>query len=350
MGTPKADEWRTMATIYFPIALILCWGKEAIDAEGRSRRQLLDLTMCIVQATWLLCKHQTSKTGRAAYLKYMCTYLHNLQNTVENAKLRPNHHFALHLHDFLVLWGPVYSWWCFPFERINGTLQRIATNNIFGKRKSSSLLLSLTPHPGQLEITMATIFARRANFKHWISRYGISREMESFRHVLSGFLEIIGWSDEPTADDETNLELTVETEGERARYRHKGFVFSREQTHVGNSLVAYEKQGRLCYGSIQRIVVLKSREVVLTIRPYCALPSSNIDLFSSYAPHFPAQLVSGENGELEEIPMSAIKCHCARYQISKNSVVMVELSQVSQFYKPGNSAEIGLEIIIFWCY
>lgn len=133
MGTPTADEWRTMATVYFPIALIHSWQGEAADAEGRSRRQLLDLTMCVVQATWLACRQRMSKVRRAAYLKCMCTYLHNLQTTVENATFRPNQHMSIHLYEFLDLWGPVYSWWCFPFERINGSLQRIATNKRYGE-------------------------------------------------------------------------------------------------------------------------------------------------------------------------------------------------------------------------
>jgi hypothetical protein len=132
MGTPKADEWRIMAMIYFPISLITLWGGAADDENGRSRRRLLELTMCIVQATWLLCGRQTSKEDRSAYLKYMCTYLYNLEKNVQGAKYRPNHHFSLHLYEFLELYGPVHSWWCFPYERINGMLQRIATNNLFG--------------------------------------------------------------------------------------------------------------------------------------------------------------------------------------------------------------------------
>lgn len=138
-GTPKADQWRSMVTIYFPIALILSWHGSDDDDEGRSRRQLLELTMCLVQATWSACRKRTSSERQAVYLKCMCTYLRNLQNIIECATFRPNHHFSLHLFEFLELWGPVYSWWCFPFERINGSLQRIATNNIFG------MLLSLLP-------------------------------------------------------------------------------------------------------------------------------------------------------------------------------------------------------------
>jgi hypothetical protein len=79
-GTPKADDWRTMATIYFPIALIQCWSGSFSDAEGKNRRQLLELTMCLVQATCLAFRKHTDKDRRAAYLQYMCTYLHNLQS------------------------------------------------------------------------------------------------------------------------------------------------------------------------------------------------------------------------------------------------------------------------------
>ena len=132
MGTPKADEWRNMATVYFPIALILSWGGRATDAEGQHRLHLLELTMCIVQATWLACRRSTSRERGSAYLKYLCTYLHNLQSVIKNARFRPNHHMALHIHEYLLLWGPVYSWWCFPFERLNGMLQRIPTNNVPG--------------------------------------------------------------------------------------------------------------------------------------------------------------------------------------------------------------------------
>jgi hypothetical protein len=147
VGTPKADEWRTMATVYFPIALITIWGKEGTDAESRHRLQLLDLTMCIVQATWLTCRRSTNEVDQSAYLKCLCTYLFNLKTVVKDADFRPNHHIVLHIYEFLSLWGPVYSWWCFPFERINGMLQRIRTSNVFGKLHHSPT----TPQPHGLQ-------------------------------------------------------------------------------------------------------------------------------------------------------------------------------------------------------
>jgi hypothetical protein len=133
MGTPKADEWRMMATIYFPIAVLSKWGGGVgTTREERGRRQLLDLTMCLVQATWLACGRSTDGARQSSYLTYLCTYLHNLQSTVSDSRFLPNHHFAIHIYDFLSLWGPVQSWWCFPFERTNGMLQRIDTSHVYG--------------------------------------------------------------------------------------------------------------------------------------------------------------------------------------------------------------------------
>ena len=40
---------------------------------------------------------------------------------------------ALHLRDYILLYGPVHSWWAYPFERMIGTLQRISTNYKEGK-------------------------------------------------------------------------------------------------------------------------------------------------------------------------------------------------------------------------
>ena len=39
-----------------------------------------------------------------------------------------NHHMSVHYIAMIKLWGPVYSWWLFTFERFNGMLERVNTN------------------------------------------------------------------------------------------------------------------------------------------------------------------------------------------------------------------------------
>ena len=37
-------------------------------------------------------------------------------------KITPNLHLSLHLRECLYDYGPLYAFWCFSFERMNGTL------------------------------------------------------------------------------------------------------------------------------------------------------------------------------------------------------------------------------------
>ena len=41
----------------------------------------------------------------------------------------PNMHMTMHIKDCLLDFGPVYSFWCFSFERYNGILGKFSTNN-----------------------------------------------------------------------------------------------------------------------------------------------------------------------------------------------------------------------------
>ncbi|KAE9396172.1 hypothetical protein BT96DRAFT_825122, partial [Gymnopus androsaceus JB14] len=43
-----------------------------------------------------------------------------------------NIHMANHIYNFLKLFGPVISWWCFPFEHLIGVLQKVNTNDHIG--------------------------------------------------------------------------------------------------------------------------------------------------------------------------------------------------------------------------
>ena len=134
-GTLKADEWRTMISIYLPIALISLWGSESYDQPTHPPRlrRILDHTMLLVSAV-LIVSFRTTTTSRArAYEDYMVRYIRDMKELFPEAGYRPNHHMAIHVSDFLRLYGPAHSWWCFPFERLVGQLQRLPTNHHFGE-------------------------------------------------------------------------------------------------------------------------------------------------------------------------------------------------------------------------
>jgi hypothetical protein len=51
-----------------------------------------------------------------------------------------NHHLAMHYEDMIKLFGPIYGWWLFAFERFNGMLEKVNHNGHDGGRMELTLL------------------------------------------------------------------------------------------------------------------------------------------------------------------------------------------------------------------
>lgn len=95
--------------------------------------------MELVQAVTVLFKRSTTKADVAAYDRHLKNYVRDLQMIHPQASLVPNMHMAKHITDFVPLFGSVYSWWTFPFERLIGLLQTLPRNNKPGKHLLSSV-------------------------------------------------------------------------------------------------------------------------------------------------------------------------------------------------------------------
>ncbi|KAF9027871.1 hypothetical protein BDP27DRAFT_1142325, partial [Rhodocollybia butyracea] len=62
----------------------------------------------------------------SAYRKYHATWVEDLKTLFPHTRagrMCPNIHAVGHIYDFLLLFGPVISWWCFPFECLIGAIQ-----------------------------------------------------------------------------------------------------------------------------------------------------------------------------------------------------------------------------------
>ena len=135
-GKLKAYEWRLMASIYLPLALVSLWGEgshQCSKTVATKLRNVLDHTMMLFSAVYLACLRTITEARLTAYHHYMKTYVEDLHKHHPHISYRPTHHMVLHLYDFLILFGPVQSWWCFPFERLIGMLQRMPNNHKLGK-------------------------------------------------------------------------------------------------------------------------------------------------------------------------------------------------------------------------
>ncbi|KIY60858.1 hypothetical protein CYLTODRAFT_384900, partial [Cylindrobasidium torrendii FP15055 ss-10] len=133
-GTIKADEWRLLSTVYLPIALITLWGDDEgsqPDANSPLLR-VLDHSMCLFLAVTIACFSTASHERAEMYRNLLKHWLDDLYNLFPHARTRkekPNFHVAFHIYEFLLLFGPVMSWWTFPFERLIGALQKIPNNS-----------------------------------------------------------------------------------------------------------------------------------------------------------------------------------------------------------------------------
>ena len=134
-GMVKADEWHNLSTIFLPIALISMWGEgtqHPLPEIATQFRHILDHTMLLVSAVSLACMRTMTAHRSNAYLEYMSQYIQDF--LVIHTDFNPclNMHMAMHIPHFLHLFGPVRSWWCFPFERLIGQIQRLLSNHEFG--------------------------------------------------------------------------------------------------------------------------------------------------------------------------------------------------------------------------
>jgi hypothetical protein len=73
--------------------------------------------------------------------------------------MKPNHHWAVHIPDQILDFGPVYTFWAFLTERLNKILKNLNSNNWTG---------------GRLEVSMMREFHRTVAFDAVVSQHHIS--------------------------------------------------------------------------------------------------------------------------------------------------------------------------------
>ena len=59
----------------------------------------------------------------------MLKFCKEFQVLYGNQEVTPNMHLHCHLKDVIADYGPVHSFWCFSFERYNGIIGSIPSNN-----------------------------------------------------------------------------------------------------------------------------------------------------------------------------------------------------------------------------
>lgn len=150
----KADEWRNLLTIS-PVILWLVWKDDSNDiipdteppvspnekistTHSRKRRSLYDAILYLCAGVRLLSTKTISMAQAAVGQQYLMNYCQRM--LLLGVKLSPNHHFAMHFEPMIKLFGPVYGWWLFAYERFNGMLEKVKLNGHDGGRMELTML------------------------------------------------------------------------------------------------------------------------------------------------------------------------------------------------------------------
>ncbi|PPQ74877.1 hypothetical protein CVT26_011473 [Gymnopilus dilepis] len=345
-GKLKADQWRALGTTHLAISLIRLWALSSERSE-RSRRcyDILKVTLSLISAITLATSHSMTPANADAYLYHMLDYLNGIQRLFPGYRLKPNHHMAIHIHRYLLLFGPVHSWWALPFERLVGSLQRVPNS---GK-------------VGEMEETMARAFTRMSNLQTLLSKTGCPEVVQNSRPmfealfypqlrdraaVLPDMGPDMGASDLKGADRALPPDLRVAFLRANiqvpsrcqlpSHVRFNGLIFTTSNKHPCNSCVMIQESGsaaivpaqivyvvRLHSGFNQAVTYLgvrRHRAACITRDPYLCFPA------------LMAQIMDACLDELEIIYLQQVVCHFACLPVKfegQELIVAMSLSRVS---------------------
>jgi len=337
-GKLKADQWRTLGTVYLPVSLVRLWAlPPRDDPQAAGRQKLLSLTLCLVSAINIASSRTTSREKASLYTKYMTEYLEGIRSLMPDYQFRPNHHMALHLPEYLLLYGPVHGWWTFPFERLIGLLQDIPSNF----------------KNGQLEETIATSFVKSANLRALLTK---SECPEAIKNCQAFFQKLVDpqvrntlltdisaftshlepeFTPTPTASfppirgttfralekylNDINESPIPRTAKSLSYYTVHGRTFSIATRHKGNGSVLVRHESSMLPAQVEDIIRTPDDQIFIGVRFFCATAAN--DPFKTY-PALRISLWDSKLGQLviirpedicghfASVPLLWEKCHC----------------------------------------
>ena len=106
-----ADQWKTFILIY---ATIITW-----DLLPKDDKEILSY---FVWACNILVCRIISKSGLEEAHQCLLSMVELVEKSYGSKKITPNMHLCLYICECAFDYGPLYSFWCYSFERMNGLL------------------------------------------------------------------------------------------------------------------------------------------------------------------------------------------------------------------------------------
>ena len=112
-----AEQWKNWTIYFSPYALkgILQWNH-------------YNCWLLFVKACWLLCQRKISISELTDGDNVLLEFCERCVQLYGPAMCTMNMHLHAHIKECIEDFGPVYSFWCFSFERLNGVLGSYHTN------------------------------------------------------------------------------------------------------------------------------------------------------------------------------------------------------------------------------
>jgi hypothetical protein len=148
----KADEWCQLLTVT-PVVLWWAWKgpngtipdtefpampNEKINTiHSRKPKALYDAILLLCAAICLLSTKKITMAQAQAGQTYFANYCRLI---LLGVPLTISHHLAMHFARMIKVFGPVYGWWLFAFERFNGMMKKVNHNGHDGGRMELTLL------------------------------------------------------------------------------------------------------------------------------------------------------------------------------------------------------------------
>ncbi|GBC29442.2 uncharacterized protein LOC107692355 isoform X1 [Rhizophagus irregularis DAOM 181602=DAOM 197198] len=109
-------------------------------------QRILDhfVRVCSILVNWILESNLVDEVHRS-----LIEIVKLIENHHGRDKITPNLHLSLHLRDCSSDYGPLYAFWCFSFERMNGILGSLPNSN---RKIESELMRRLVVRSGYLFI------------------------------------------------------------------------------------------------------------------------------------------------------------------------------------------------------
>lgn len=114
-----ADQWKNWVLIYSSFAL-----------KGVISSQHYAMWTKFVLGCRILCSKVITREECQEADQNLLTFCKMFEALCGRDPCTPNMHLHGHLQDCILDYGPVYSFWCFSFERYNGILGDYHTNNV----------------------------------------------------------------------------------------------------------------------------------------------------------------------------------------------------------------------------